>query len=374
MKAIGTMMRLSIVLLAFMIAGCAAPLQVKERYFWPPAPDTPRVEWLGAYQNSINLKESSGVWNAIVGENEGYSLDVPLFVASNGAGKVYVSDLKVGTFLVFDFNAREVHALGKAKGANLFEHPSGVALDADGNIYAADLKQKKIFVFSSDETPKGVLDISDKVESIGAIAVDKVRKKIIVPDIKGHKIVAIDLTGALLWSVGKRGIGGDEFNYPTSAAVDKEGNIIVCDSMNARIVRLTPEGKPLSFFGERGDGPGSFAMIKAVAVDSSGHIYVTDGKSSRVAIFNEKGDVLLNVGYLHVKRDNLVAPGGFNMPQGIYIDDKDAIYVVDQHNARFQVFQYMSEQYLKEHPITADAPAAKPSKAPVDLPAGVGKK
>lgn len=374
MKAISSIIRLSVVVLALFIAGCAAPLQVKERYFWPPAPDAPRIEWLGAYQNSTNLKESSGVWKAIVGENEGYSLDVPLFVASNGAGKVYVSDLKAGNFLVFDFNAREVHALGKGKGNNLFDHPSGVALDADGNIYAADLKQRKIFVFGSDETPKGVLDISEKVESIGAIAVDKVRNKIIVPDIKGHKIVALDLSGRLLWSVGKRGIGGDEFNYPTSVAVDRNGNIVVCDSMNARIVRLTPDGKPLSFFGERGDGPGSFAMIKAVAVDSSGHIYVTDGKSSRFAIFNEKGEVLLNVGYYHVMSGNLVAPGGFNMPQGIYIDDKDAIYVVDQHNARFQKFQYMSEQYLKEHPITAAAPAAKPSKASEEIPVGGVKK
>lgn len=361
MEVIGKLIRSSIVLLVLLLTACAAPQKVKERFFWPPEPDIPRIEWLGAYQSEANLKSSSGLWTSVVGEDAGYSLDLPVFIGSNGTGKVYVSDLKLGSFLVFDLNAREAHLLGKGKSDNLFEHPSGVAVDADGNIYAADLKQRKIFIFSSDETPKNSMDISGSVESIGSIAVDKVRKRIIVPDIKGHKIAAFDFSGALVWSVGKRGNGNDEFNYPTSVAVDKDGNIIVCDSMNARIVRLTPEGKPLSLFGERGDGAGSFSQIKAVAVDSNGYIYVTDGKANRVSIFNDKGKVLLNLGGYYVLRDNIVAPGGFNLPHGIYIDQNDVIYVVDQHNARFQIFQYLSEKYLKEHPITVSAPAAKPA-------------
>lgn len=366
MKAVVSMIWLFVVVVGLVLAGCAAPQQVtKERYFWPPEPDAPRIEWLAAYQGEASMRATADVWKSIVGELEGYSLNVPVFIASNGTGKVYVSDQKLATFLVFDLIAREVHPLGKGKSNDLFDLPSGVAVDGAGNIYTADMKQRKVFVFNSDETPTGVLDLSQTVSSIGSIAVDKVRKRIIVPDIKGHKIAAFDFSGSLLWSVGKRGVGKDEFNYPTSVAVDKDGNIIVCDSMNARIVRLTPEGKPLSFFGERGDGAGSFSMIKAVAVDSNGYIYITDGKANRVAIFNDKGEVLLNFGGLHVLRgDGQVAPGGMNMPQGIYIDQKDAIYVVDQHNARFHVFQYVSEQYLKEHPISADAPAAKAPKEP----------
>lgn len=373
MKVIGKLIGLSAVVLALFLAGCAAPQHVKERYFWPPAPDAPRIEFLGAYQSESNLKPSAGIWEAVVGEAESYSLEVPTFIASNGKGMVYVSDLTAGTVLVFDFTAQKIRPLGKGKASNLFEHPSGIALDADGNIYAADLKQKKIFIFSSDETPRGAMDLSKHVESIGSIAVDKIRKRIIVPDIKGHKIAAFDFTGALVWSVGKRGIGGDEFNYPTSAAVDKDGNIIVCDTMNARIVRLTPDGKPLSFFGDRGDGPGSFAQIKAAAVDSYGHIYVTDGKSNRVSIYNDKGEVLMNMGSYHKLAANEVFPGGFNLPHGIYIDENDVIYVVDQHNARFQKFQYVSEQYLKDHPITADAPAAKPMQSVETIPLGVKK-
>lgn len=371
MNAIGKIIVLSAVM-ALSLAGCAAPLQVKERYFWPPPPETPRIEWKGTYQNQTNLKESAGgLMAAIIGEDHGLTLNYPLYIGADNAGKVYVSDQKAGTFLVFDFNTREVHPIGKGKAAGLFNNPSGVAVDGDGNVYAADLKLRKIFVFDREENHKGTLNVADKVESIGSIAVDKVRKRIIVPDLKGHKIAAFDFTGALVWSVGKRGIGGDEFNYPTSAAVDKDGNIIVCDSMNARIVRLTAEGKPLSFFGNRGDGTGDFSIIKAAAVDSEGHIYVTDGRSHKISVFNDKGEVLMVLGGYYQLEAGRVVPGGFNIPQGIFIDPKDAIYVVDQMNARFQVFQYVSEQYLKENPVTEAAPAAKPAAEPA--PGGAKK-
>ena len=40
-----------------------------------------------------------------------------------------------------------------------------------------------------------------------------------------------------------------------------------------------------------------------------------------------------------------IEPGQFSMPAGIAADADDRIYVVDQFNARVQVFQYLGEKW-----------------------------
>lgn len=357
-------------------AGCATAPQVKQRYFWPPPPDTPKIEWLGAYSGQGDLK-NPGLMELIVGETTAVGLDRPTFITADGNGKVYVTDFALKTVVVFDLVAKNYHPLA----SGVFEHPTGVAVDKQGNVYVGDMKTNKVLVFDRNEKPLYAIDLRNNVKSIGSIAVDKSRNRLIVPDVKGNQVLVYDLVSkAVLFSFGGSGVvePGSEtasFNFPTSVTVDGNGIILVCDSMNANIARFTADGKFISRFGRRGDGAGDFNLIKAVAVDSEGHIYVTDSKSNRISIYNEKGEVLLVFGGAHsVKIDGSVTPGGFLLPNGIFIDQNDTIYVVDQFNSRFQVFQYVTEKYLREHPITEQMPAAKPDLPKINSrPAGDGK-
>jgi hypothetical protein len=67
-----------------------------------------------------------------------------------------------------------------------------------------------------------------------------------------------------------------------------------------------------------------------------------------ISIFNLQGELLLVIGgYYAVSGSGKVAPGGFSMPIGVDIDSTDKIFVVDQLNARVQVFQYLSNAYQK---------------------------
>lgn len=347
-------------------AGCATQEQAKRRYFWPNLPDTPRVEWLGAYQGQQDLAAPSA-FESFIGADEGAGLDKPLYIASDAAGKVYVGDVFQTAVFVFDFNKKHVNMLGGEKALGLLEHPTGIDLDADGNIYVADNKKRKVFVFDKDERVLAALDLSKEMKSIGGLAVDKVRKRIIVADTQGHQVGIYSITGKLIHNFGKRGTGDGEFNFPLAVALDKEGNIVVCDAFNARIERFNPEGAFIGKFGERGDSPGNFSFIKGVAVDSEGHIYVTDGKANTVGIFSNKGEFLLSFGApFALEPGTKITPGGFLVPQGIYIDKNDGVFVVDQLNRRFQVMQYLNPRYLAEHPI----PEYKP---PVDAGAGAVK-
>jgi sugar lactone lactonase YvrE len=130
--------------------------------------------------------------------------------------------------------------------------------------------------------------------------------------------------------------------------------------MNARIQIFDANGKFLRQFGSRGDGPQDFQVLKGLALDSEDNIFITDGKGHKVVIYSTDGDFLLTFGGLFstvvTGKDSM---GGFVMPQGIFIDKSDQIYVVDQMNHRFQVFQYISDDFLKNNPIKGYIPTVK---------------
>lgn len=345
-----------IVCFALAIAGCAttdAPPVKEQRYFWPPLPDTPRIEFLGAYTGLESLeKKDDSLLNMILGDEAAPAmLDAPTNVTADGNGKVFLTDQKSPAVLYFDLKGKSAGTFGGQAAGTILQRGSGLGLDADGNLYVGDAQQKKIFVLNSEGKIVAVRDIAPIIENIGGIAVDKARKRIIATDIRKHKVFVLGLDGSIISSIGKRGGGDGEFNYPTAVALDREGNIVVADSMNARVQRFTPDLKFINKFGKRGDGIGEMAVIKGIAVDSEGHIYVTDGKMNKVSIFSDQGEVLLQFGGSYVAAPGAsVGPGGFQLPMGIYIDQNDTIYVADQMNSRFHVYQYMNEKYTRENP------------------------
>ncbi len=356
-------------LMLMTLSACAAPQGKKLRYFFPPQPDDPRVEWLGAYYGETDLEGGGGLMADLLGEKEGTVINMPVYAASNGDGRVYVADHKLANVLVFDLKNRKLSELGSESVP--LGRVTGIAFDSDGNIYVADIRTTpKIHVFDRNHTYLKEIAFPPEVKSIGFIAIDKIRKRIIIPTIAGHQIYITDLAGKKLmaldtWNEKVKDDKGEEkdekdgLNRPTSAALDKEGNIVVCDSMNGRIVRFSPEGEFLGKFGKRGDALGQFSILKAAAVDSEGHIYTTDSRANRLSVFNQQGELLLSIGTAYESKPGApVGPGGFMNPNGISIDQNDTIYVADQFNGRFQVFQYLNEKFLKEYPVIPGTVAA----------------
>lgn len=343
------------VTLTTILAGCAAAPVAKRRVFWPDYPDTPKIEWIATYAGSADLLDRDSLFIKLVGTDDEVRVSQPISIASNGAGKVYVSNAGTSNVSVFDFNARKVSTLG----SGIIQHVTGVSVDAQGNAYIADSASKKIHVYDRDDKPIAALDFSERMKSIGMFAVDKRSARLIIPDPKDHRIVVADLKGNFLFAFGKLGGGDGEFNLPLSVAVESDGGIVVCDSFNGRVQRFNAQGVFVSKFGRRGDGIGDFELIKGVAVDSEGHIYVTDGRGNRVTIFSPLGETLMAFGgkFAH-NDDKVVSAGGFLMPQGIYIDQNDRIFIADQLNNRFQVFQYLNPRYLTEYPLVAPAAGA----------------
>jgi sugar lactone lactonase YvrE len=337
-----------------LLAGCAAEQQEVRRFYWPQLPERPRIEWKNAYSSQLDFPKSGfkAFVAAIAGSEEPIRFNKPVDIKSNGEGRVYVTDPAAAVVYVYDMINGDVHLLGGEDAVEQFKNPVGLTLDDDQNIYVSDQQKMMILVFDRNEKPLRAIPLQGIVGRPTAMAFDKQRKRLLVVDIKEHKIVALSPDGTQLASYGKRGGENGEFNFPVGVTVNSKGEIIVADSMNARIQILDADGQFLRKFGRRGDGPSDFQIIKAVAVDSDDNIYVSEGKGHKMLIFNTNGDFLLLVGGIYsALNTGKVAPGGFLIPQGISIDKNDTIYIVDQLNKRFQVFQYISDRYLQANPI-----------------------
>lgn len=345
----------AVVLFAFLIGCAAAPQQVKRRYFWPPAPEAPKVEFLKAYWGEADFPKTG--WqkfmDSLVG-SESVLLDRPWGVTSDGEGKIYVTDINESAVKVFDTKKYTVSYVGGKDSGGSFESPIGLALDASGNIYVSDSKKNLVLVFSKDERPLMTIGGPDTLTWPVGLAINDKLNRLYVANSQGHNIAVFDLSGKYLFSIGKGGGRSGQFRYPNSVAIAPDGNIVVADTMNARIQVFDPDGKFIKKMGQRGDGFTDLQVPKGIGVTRAGNIYVTDGRGNKIVIFSMQGEALTSIGgkfsYSDVGRAK-VTPGGFLQPSGLFIDKNDTIYVADSFNARLQIFQELNEEYLKEHPL-----------------------
>lgn len=340
-------------LLIVFMPGCAAPQQeVKKRYFWPPLPDRPKLEFIGAYMGPYDLPRSpfQEFMESLVGKTENISMTRPWGVASDGEGKVYVANTGGVNVIRFDFVSNKVTVLS-AEG--LFKAPIGIGLDKDGNIYVSDSMNNRVYSFNKNEEPLGVFGSEGELIRPTGIAISDKLKRLYVVNSQKHAVSVFDLTGKKhLFDIGKRGNGDGNFNYPVDVAIDSQDNIVVSDSMNARVQILDKDGKFLSKFGNRGDSLTDFQLIKGLAVDKNDLIYVADGRADKILVFDKNGEALLVVGGpAAIGKVGKLSPGGFFLPQDIMIDKNGRMYVVDSMNGRIQVIQIIDDQWLKEHPI-----------------------
>lgn len=346
---------LGLLLVIISISGCATqqPAQAR-RYFWPQLPERPRIEWLNTYssENDFPKEGFAALMRDIAGEATPVTLKHPLDIRASGNGLVYVSDPGQASVFVFDLKNKLVRAFASAANYVSFEEPTTLALDDVGNIYINDVHKKGILVFSKDEIPVSFISTAQHVTVAGGIAVDNRHKRLLVADSKAHRIVAYSLDGNFLFSFGKRGSEDGEFNYPIPVTINHKGEIVVGDVMNSRVQVFDSEGKFLRKFGSLGDGPAEFQILKFVAVDSDDNVYVTDGRAHHIVIYSSAGEYLLTIGGVYsMSSGGRLAPGGFLMPQGIFLDVNDRMYVVDQLNNRIQIFQYLSDSFLRKNPI-----------------------
>jgi sugar lactone lactonase YvrE len=333
-------MPLSISRIAFLLAICVClpALAEQEKLVWPHGPAQPRVEFVKTFSRPADLGIGKGFFarlkDVLFGETETRLLRPMAVVA--GGGVIYVADPGARGVHRFDTAAGDYALIAVGEGVPL---PSPVALarGTGGEVYVADSRLAQVFVIRPGAKLAVPLRLDAKLTQPTGLAFDAASGRLYVVDTGAHRIHIFERDGSLAGSIGRRGTGDGEFNYPTYVWRTAEGRLYVADSLNFRIQAFDAQGRFAGSFGRQGDGTGDAARQKGIATDRYGHVYVVDALFHAFQIFDATGRLLLPVGERGHGR------GEFWLPTGIFIDqdDGDTIYVADSYNQRIQVLRYI---------------------------------
>src|SRR5262249_18378443 len=161
--------------------------------------------------------------------------------------------------------------------------PTGVALDAAGNVYVADFGDLdhvgRVQVFDPNGTflMKWFTTVHD-----GAIAIDA-NGNVFVGG--GDRVFKFDATGNVLTSWGQTGCADGQFNSVGGIAVDARGDVYVDDANNHRVQKFTNDGAFITKWGGAGSEDGQFIGPRGVAVDANFNVFVADAGNTRIQKF-----------------------------------------------------------------------------------------
>ena len=123
------------------------------------------------------------------------------------------------------------------------------------------------------------------------------RDNIWVTDLGRHQVIKLAHHGAVLLSVGEKGVPGCDathFSKPTDVAVAPDGSFYVSDGYgNSRVARFSPTGELVCEWGRRGIRPGEFQIPHGIAVDADGLVYVADRGNARIQVFGPSGEFVM---------------------------------------------------------------------------------
>lgn len=303
------------------------------------------AERLGLAKPLINATSPSltAGWGS-AGSGPG-QFNYPTGIALDASGNVYVVDTENHRVQVFSSGGaflRQWGSFGISNGQ--FKYPAGISVDANGYVYVSD-RQNKLQKFLSDGTfvTKWGEDDGPPYYAglLGPAGVEVTPAgDVLMCDNWQRELLRYTNTGTYLskwWYLG----GGSGFyveTEPQDVAVAANGDIYMLDGSpyTPQVVKLNSSGQFLArYWGWNGSpmwDPGNLSYPRSIALDSDGGWYIADAGNYRVQRFNSDGTLRDLWGTQGTDY------GQFNWPQGIAVDASGDVYVVDSGNNRIQKF------------------------------------
>lgn len=273
--------------------------------------------------------------------------DQTVYVSDSGDNNRIRKITADGRVETFAGNGQEAFAEGSGLEA-AFNTPSGLAIDASGNLYVADTGNNRIRKI----TPQGIVSTiagdgtagyadgpaaQAKFDGPIGVAVDKAGV-VLVADSYNDRIRAISPNGQVTTLAGAKGPGYADgeanaamFDTPCGIAVAPDGSVIVADTGNHRLRRISPEKKvttlPVVF--SDADGAIEFSRVNGLAFTHDGFLYVTESDVGRVMQIAPDGAARIIAAKAFAFPDDR---DHFNQITGIAIDRNGELYVCDSAN------------------------------------------
>lgn len=251
--------------------------------------------------NRIRRLHPDGRVDTLAGSGEGWrdgpalqaQFNTPSGIALDAAGNVYVADTgnnrirRIGTDGVVTTLAGDGQP-GFADGAAAqarFDAPMGVAVGGDGRVFVADTYNDRIRVIEPDGTVRTLAggERPGSVDGIGTQArLDTpvalaldAHGNLLIADLYNNAIRRLSPDGTLRTQVADGGL----VNGPLSVAVTHDDVLYVGDT-GGRLVQVTPQGHQIALLGA--EPQPRLARPSGIALDADGRLLVADAAAYRL--------------------------------------------------------------------------------------------
>jgi uncharacterized protein (TIGR03437 family) len=330
----------------------------------------------GGIISTVAGNGSLGFFSGDGGPATSASLNWPYGVAVDAAGNLFIADYN-------NYRVRKVSPGGiistvAGNGAYKFSgdggpatsaplsHPSGVAVDAAGNLFIADTYNNRVREvtaggiistvagngsqgFSGDGGPATSASLNQPF----GVAVDAVGNPFIA-DTANSRVRKVSPGGIISTVAGNgnsyfSGDGGPatsgSLSYPWGVAVDAAGNLFIADPRNQRVRKVNPAGTISTVAGNgsqgfSGDGgPATSASLSkpsGVAVDTAGNLFIADTYNDRVRKVSPGGTIstVAGNGNFGFSGDCGPATSAMLSPDGVAVDAAGNLFIADTYNSR----------------------------------------
>jgi DNA-binding beta-propeller fold protein YncE len=211
------------------------------------------------------------------------------------------------------------------------KRPFGVAYDLHGRLLVSDAGLGALFRFDRELRKLDILGTTGALRLKNPLGITVASDgTIFVADIGLKRVVSFDSEGNVRSAYGRTG----ELVNPTAVAVSPDGSkVYVADSKGQKIVIFDRNTSAIvSTFGSRGAGDGEFAFPTSLAFSGSGELCVVDQVNARVQVFSPTGEYITQFG------GRGVGFGNFVRPKGIAFDKDGLLYVTDAAFSNVQIF------------------------------------
>jgi len=277
----------------------------------------------------------------------------PERIASDGKGHLFVTDW--GTVRQFDIESGELTTLvgganGTAGGGSTAQFCSlaGIAVGSDGNVYLADgcngavlalsLATRTVTTLAGSPGELGNVDgtgSSARFGELAGLAADA-QGNLYVADVTNGEIRKISLANAEVTTLaGGLNKGFDQDGSATEAAfaqlqdlaLGANGSLFVAERAAVREVR-TDTGEVTTLVNAI---DGAFTSVSGIAVDDVGNVYVTnDNVVQKIVIESKQVTILAGQTNTATPKDGVGDQAGFFAPNGIAFDGGGSLYLAEE--------------------------------------------
>jgi sugar lactone lactonase YvrE len=279
----------------------------------------------------------------------------PSSIAMSANGNMYVADETNNTLKLIMPNGQVQLIADKKK----MDGPAGIALDSKGNVYVSDCfhhqikkisPSNKISILAGTGKPGNANNKNGLLASFSfptGIGVDA-SGNVYVADEGNNLIRKITPEGSVTTLAGNGTVGAADnkngllasFNQPNGLAVDSLGNVFVADQLNHKIRKVSATGEVVTIAGTGLAGSSntstsaSFNNPRGIAVDAIGNIYVGDVGNHQIRKISPIGEVstLAGSGAAGILDNQNGLQAEFHFPNGLALDNKGNILVADYFN------------------------------------------